>query len=201
MSHSESCRKYYISHREDILAKAATKKEQKHQYDQRYNQINRDKKREQGKQYRLKHPEKVFISKHTEDYQRKAVERARRWRRENRELVRKQRREQFKEYPEVFLHRLIVYRMLKRTSCRKTSKSYQYLGCTPGFFRNHIEAQFLPGMSWENRKDWHIDHIVPLSWFPFDEDPSLLFVASHWTNLRPIWGKDNMRKGNRSHTT
>jgi hypothetical protein len=55
-------------------------------------------------------------------------------------------------------------------------------------------------MSWENCGAWHADHIVPLSWFPFDKDPSLMFVASHWTNLRPLWSTENLVKGNRYMT-
>ncbi len=59
----------------------------------------------------------------------------------------------------------------------------------------HIERQFAPGMSWENRDEWHIDHIVPVSAFSFEspEDPD--FKAC-WalTNLRPLWAADNLRK-------
>lgn len=43
-------------------------------------------------------------------------------------------------------------------------------------------------------RDLHRDEINA---YPFDEDPSLLFVASHWTNLQPMWALDNVRKSNR----
>lgn len=60
---------------------------------------------------------------------------------------------------------------------------------------DHIERQFLPGMTWENRTEWHIDHIVPLSSFSFTSPEDADFKAA-WalTNLRPLWAKDNMRK-------
>lgn len=59
----------------------------------------------------------------------------------------------------------------------------------------HLERQFLDGMKWDNRADWHIDHIVPLATFKFDgaDDPE---IRAAWalSNLRPIWASDNIRK-------
>lgn len=59
----------------------------------------------------------------------------------------------------------------------------------------HLERQFLPGMTWENRGKWHVDHIVPLSSFEFTSPDDADFKAA-WalTNLRPLWAKDNIRK-------
>ena len=37
------------------------------------------------------------------------------------------------------------------------------VGCTPEELKSHLDAQFLPGMSWENMgRVWHIDHIKQL---------------------------------------
>jgi len=62
----------------------------------------------------------------------------------------------------------------------------------------HLEAQFLPGMSWDNRGEWHIDHIRPLCSFEFEtpEDPQFR-EAWALTNLQPLWAGDNIRKGGR----
>ena len=62
----------------------------------------------------------------------------------------------------------------------------------------HLERQFLPGMSWENMDQWHIDHIVPLAEFKASSPDSPAFKAA-WalSNLRPLWAKDNMKKGAR----
>ena len=59
----------------------------------------------------------------------------------------------------------------------------------------HLERQFLPGMTWENRGKWHIDHVVPLASFNFTSPDDPEFRAA-WalTNLRPLWAKDNIRK-------
>lgn len=73
-------------------------------------------------------------------------------------------------------------------------KGHYSLGCTPAQLRTHLERQFLRGMSWANRTDWHIDHIRPLASFDLT-DPDQIKTACHFTNLRPIWAKDNLRKG------
>lgn len=62
----------------------------------------------------------------------------------------------------------------------------------------HLEAQFLPGMSWDNRGEWHIDHIRPLCSFSFQtpDDPQFR-EAWALTNLQPLWAADNLKKGGR----
>lgn len=64
--------------------------------------------------------------------------------------------------------------------------------------RRHIERQFLKGMNWENRSEWHIDHIIPLSAFRFETPEDDSFKAA-WalTNLRPLWSGDNIKKSNK----
>ena len=92
----------------------------------------------------------------------------------------------------------LVTQMIQRTKVKRKYRSNIYVGCSPGFLRNHIESLFKPGMTWDNRgKMWHVDHIVPLSWFPIQKDHSLLFVAAHWSNLQPLWKDENMSKHNK----
>ena len=64
--------------------------------------------------------------------------------------------------------------------------------------RNHIERQFLPGMSWENSSQWHIDHIIPVSSFDYKSTSDDAFRYC-WalTNLRPLWRTQNISKGDR----
>lgn len=59
----------------------------------------------------------------------------------------------------------------------------------------HLDRQFLPGMSWQNRGEWHIDHIQPLASFYFvtAEDPEFK-AAWALSNLRPWWAMDNLKK-------
>ena len=66
--------------------------------------------------------------------------------------------------------------------------------------REHIEKQWEDGMSWDNHglgpnnTTWHIDHIIPLSSATTEEE---VYKLNHYTNLRPMWGSDNIKKGNK----
>ncbi len=62
----------------------------------------------------------------------------------------------------------------------------------------HLESQFKPGMTWENYGEWHIDHIIPISYFNITDFNCEDFKKC-WSlnNLQPLWAKDNLTKGNR----
>ncbi len=87
-----------------------------------------------------------------------------------------------------------LYQSLKTKSWRKTSKFSEYIGCSLEELRSHLESQFKPGMTWENHGQWHIDHIYPLS---LAKNQEHLIELSHYTNLQPLWAKENLSKSNR----
>jgi hypothetical protein len=64
--------------------------------------------------------------------------------------------------------------------------------------KEHLERQFLPGMSWENIGKWHIDHKVPIAAFNYKTIDDIDFKRC-WAleNLRPMWALENMKKGAR----
>jgi hypothetical protein len=72
------------------------------------------------------------------------------------------------------------------------------LGCSIEQFKQHIEAQFMPGMSWGNwgreQGCWHIDHRRPLASFDLT-DRQQFVAASHYSNLQPLWALENLSKG------
>lgn len=84
---------------------------------------------------------------------------------------------------------------LRRAGVRKTTKSFDLVGCSLQDLKRHLESRFLPGMSWDNG-DVHIDHIRPVSSFDLT-DPEQQHQCFHFTNLQPLWKRDNLRKGNR----
>ncbi len=74
---------------------------------------------------------------------------------------------------------------------RKRLNSTSILGCSWKSLRGYIESLFEPGMSWDNRGRWHIDHIVPLAAAKNEQD---VIELNHYSNLRPLWSVDNIRK-------
>ncbi len=70
------------------------------------------------------------------------------------------------------------------------------VGWTANELREHLERQFVRGMTWENMTEWHVDHIVPIASFgPMDAGDPTFRACWALTNLRPLWKLDNMRKG------
>jgi hypothetical protein len=80
----------------------------------------------------------------------------------------------------------------------KVNSAVRLLGCSVDELKVHLEAQFAPGMSWNNwsRTGWHIDHIWPLASFDLT-DQTQLAEACNYRNLQPSWAADNIRKGAR----
>jgi Prasinovirus endonuclease VII len=78
---------------------------------------------------------------------------------------------------------------------RSDCKLAEIIGCSKPDLIAHIEAQFLPGMSWENygRKGWELDHLRPCATFDLTQHEQVL-ACFHWNNLRPLWGAHNQRR-------
>ena len=91
--------------------------------------------------------------------------------------------------------REMVCRMVRNGAC-KSKRSIYYIGCTAKELRRYIESQFKEGMSWDNRSEWHIDHIIPLSAFDMQNQQHLL-LCCHWATLRPLWRFENISKGSK----
>ena len=94
-----------------------------------------------------------------------------------------------------YLSNIVRGRVYKSLKHDKELSSKEYLGCEVDVLKEHIEKQFMEGMSWDNFGEWHIDHIVPLKY----NNPSLeeVYERLHYTNTQPLWATDNISKGNR----
>ncbi len=139
---------------------------------------------------------------------------------ENREILMKKSREYYKKNREEHIERGKRYKMkryhsdvefklshnlrgslrkrLKYHLANKTSSALSLVGCTMEELKAYIESKFEEGMSWENwaLDGWHLDHIIPCSSFDLtiEEEQKKCF---HYTNLQPLWAKDNLTKNNK----
>ena len=67
------------------------------------------------------------------------------------------------------------------------------IGCSIEKLKKHFEKQFKSDMSWFNYGKWHIDHIKPCCKFDLRKI-SEQKKCFHYTNLQPLWAKENFRK-------
>ena len=83
---------------------------------------------------------------------------------------------------------------------RKETSTSKLLGCNIDNLKKHLESKFQDGMTWDNmgRGGWHIDHIIPCSFFDLSKLTHQK-ICFNWENLQPLWEKDNCSKGNKLH--
>ncbi len=117
------------------------------------------------------------------------------------------RRVYFKLFPK---YRINIIRNLRRhynwlvRSGMKTENKQEIrifeelVGCSQKDFIEYMEGQFKEGMTWDNYGNggWTIDHIYPVSRFNLLERDDI-FTCYHYRNMRPMWDKENFRKGNK----
>jgi hypothetical protein len=109
---------------------------------------------------------------------------------------------EFRQTPLYKLHDSIanaINQSFKRLNKSKQSSTLEILGLESwDKLREHIESQWIEGMSWENygntKESWSIDHFKPKSLAKTEEEVKKL---NHYTNLRPMWHVENIRKRNK----
>ncbi len=91
-----------------------------------------------------------------------------------------------------------IWGALKSQNQRKSSKLIELLGIDIDGLRDHLSSLFTVGMSWSTYgyRGWHIDHIIPCASFNLS-DPVQQKECFHYTNLQPLWWRDNISKGSR----
>ena len=83
---------------------------------------------------------------------------------------------------------------LKTKNLRKNNTTFNIIGCTPEELKKYLESLFTENMTWDNHGlfGWHIDHKIPLSSATTEDE---IYKLCHYTNLQPLWSKDNLSKG------
>jgi len=93
--------------------------------------------------------------------------------------------------------RTAIYQVLKENNVEKNKHYFDILRYTPEELISHLENLFTDGMTWENYGEWHVDHRIPISSFNFESVDDDSFTKC-WSldNLQPMWGTENIVKGN-----
>jgi hypothetical protein len=133
-----------------------------------------------------------------EDWKKKIRTKANEYRKRNRDKVARYQRQRRKADP--------IYRLRTNMSRRinsalrgktKSAGTMQIVGCSLDHLKCHLESQFEPEMNWSNMGggagQWSVDHIVPCAAHNLS-DPKEVEKCFHWTNLRPLWHRDNIIK-------
>lgn len=121
------------------------------------------------------------------------------WRNKNKDAVNAKRREREKlrrDSDPIYRLRHNLSTRLYLAVSKKIGKTSEIVGCSLEELMSHLETKFTEGMNWDNYGEWHVDHIRPCSSFNL-EDPYEQMTCFHWSNLQPLWAKDNLRKGAR----
>lgn len=150
--------------------------------------------RKKKKQYRIDNAKK--IKQYLKQYQIDNADKIKQWCVANSENRNRRQNARLKTDIQFRLSSLLrsrLYHALK--SHQKAGSAVQDLGCTITEFKRHLESQFQPGMTWDNqgKSGWHLDHIIPLSKFNL-QDRQQFLIANNYTNLQPMWAKDNLVK-------
>ena len=75
---------------------------------------------------------------------------------------------------------------LRKNNQIKNNK-IKYLGCPIDKYKQHLEKQFYPEMTWENYGGiWEIDHKIPISKFDLTEEKNI-YKAFNYKNTQPLF--------------
>jgi hypothetical protein len=77
----------------------------------------------------------------------------------------------------------------------KSKTTMELLGCSLEEFKKYFSNQFIIGMTWDKfmNGEIHMDHMVPCIWFDL-KDPEQQKLCFHYSNIQPLWEKDNLIK-------
>jgi hypothetical protein len=85
----------------------------------------------------------------------------------------------------------------KQQNTKKLNSTFKLTGCTKQELRQHLVSKFRDGMTLENHGPiWHIDHIRPCASFDLS-DPAQAAACFHYSNLQPLFAKENRMKSDK----
>ncbi len=198
---------YYRKNKEEEIKKATNynreHRRERLKYGKKYRLQNRDVLNEKVKKYYIKHKDerKCYSMKYYYEHKEERNECSKKWKLKNREKLREYEKNKLKNdinYKISAYMRNRVRCALRAKGSQKTKHTESLIGCSFEFLRSYLESKFYGDMKWENYGyyGWHIDHIRPCSSFDLtvEEQQKECF---HYTNLQPLWWKDNLSKSDK----
>jgi len=200
-SYCRSCEKlYYKINKEKVL------KQKKEYYNQNkelillkvksYQDNNKFKIQEKNKQYREKNKLHLLEKEKNRRLNNldKFKERDRLYYQKNKDKIHARERKKRKTDP-LFKLANNLRRRINHYLKNKCNGLENIIGLDLQNFKVYIESKFVDGMCWEKvGKEIHIDHIIPLCSAKNEDE---LKKLCHYTNLQPLWAKDNLKKGSK----
>lgn len=190
------------------------RKEYRREWSKRYRQENKEMLKAAPKLWRAKNREKTKLSmrewraanpKRNKENQRRSNNSLRRktyrkkWEIRNRDKIRTQKREYVRHKratdPQFNIRSRLTIRLRGLVKHGKADSTLGLLGCTLPEFKAYFEGLFTPEMNWDafNKGKIHIDHQRPCCSFDLT-DPGQQRECFCYTNLQPLWQKDNLAK-------
>ena len=147
-----------------------------------------------------KYKRKIINQRYVKNNKEKILLSNKKYREKNKKIIYKKFLNKLKTDPTFKLIHQIKHRTrmaLKNNS--KTAPSLELLGCDAETCWKYLESKFQPGMTRKNHgtKGWHLDHFLPCISFDLSKE-SEQRKCFHYTNLQPLWAKDNLSKGSKS---
>lgn len=97
--------------------------------------------------------------------------------------------EKFKRYIRTRIYNCLRYK-------NKTKHTVDYLGCSSDEYFKWI-FNYNNNCILENHgKEWHIDHVIPISKFDLSDENEQL-IAFNWRNTMPLTARENLSKNNK----
>ena len=118
-------------------------------------------------------------------------------RKERRSILDKQRRKTDFNFKLISSIRTRTSNAFRSQNIKKSNKTKKLIGCSNSFFKKWVIYQLYGEMIIENYgKVWCVDHCLPLSMINLSNENDL-YKPTNWVNLRPMYMKDNLIKGDK----
>ena len=177
------------------------RKEYDKKYHKQYRKLHREELKKNKREYYLKYKDKILI-KYSE-YRKNHKEEIKQYRLEHK----KERTEYGNRYDKNRRKTDVNFRLAHYLRCRiskvlrdnrKSDSTTKLLGCSIEQLKWYFASKFTKGMSWAKvmNGEIHIDHIKPCAAFDLSKE-SEQRKCFHYTNLQPLWAKDNLSKGSK----